>query len=205
MGRLLEILARARTISGLPAVTEVMYTRQVAGHADVLQVGARNMQNFALLTELGRVHQPVLLKRGLSSTIEDLLLAAEYVLKHGNMNVILCERGIRTSVTVTRNTFDLAAIPVLKRENHPPVFADPSHAGGWRHLVASLAYAAVAAGADGLMIEVHPHPDEALSDGEQSLTFEQFADLMKGLHPFVAAVGRTLEPATTPTARKIGR
>ncbi len=163
------------------------------------------MQNFALLTEVGRVHRPVLLKRGPSSTIEDLLLAAEYVMKQGNMNVILCERGIRTFETATRNTFDLAAIPVLKRETHLPVFADPSHAGGRRHLVAPLAYAAVAAGADGLMIEVHPRPNEALSDGEQSLTFEQFADLMRGLHPFVAAVGRTLETATTPTARKIGR
>jgi len=191
----LEILARARAESGLPIVTEVMDTRhveEVAGHADVLQVGARNMQNFALLTEVGRVHRPVLLKRGMSSTIRDLLLAAEYVMKQGNMQVILCERGIRTFETATRNTFDLAAIPVLKRETHLPVIADPSHAGGRRDLVAPLAFAAIAAGADGLMVEVHPTPDEALSDGDQSLDFQAFSEFMNRLRPFAAAAERTL-------------
>jgi 3-deoxy-7-phosphoheptulonate synthase len=189
----LELLALARTTTGLPIVTEVMDTRQVeevAGHADVLQVGARNMQNFALLTEVGRVHRPVLLKRGMSSTVKDLLLAAEYVMKQGNMNVILCERGIRTFETATRNTFDLAAIPVLKRETHLPVIADPSHAGGYRDLVAPLAFAAVAAGADGLMVEVHPRPAEALSDGDQSLDFAEFSELMRRLAPFAEAAGR---------------
>ncbi|MEX0843562.1 MAG: N-acetylneuraminate synthase family protein, partial [Gemmatimonadota bacterium] len=175
---------------------EVMDTRQVeevAGHADVLQVGARNMQNFALLSEVGRVHRPVLLKRGMSATIKDLLLAAEYVMKQGNMNVILCERGIRTFETATRNTFDLAAIPLLKRETHLPVVADPSHAGGIRELVGPLSFAAVAAGADGLLIEVHPNPEEALSDGEQSLTFGEFRALMERLRPFAEAAGRKVE------------
>ena len=191
----LEILAEVRAETGLPVVTEVMDTRQVelvAGYADVLQVGARNMQNFPLLTEVGRTHRPVLLKRGMSATIKDLLLAAEYVMSQGNMHVILCERGIRTFETATRNTFDLAAIPVLKRETHLPVVADPSHAGGYRPLVAPLAYAAVAAGADGLLIEVHPDPETAVSDGEQSLTFEEFDALMEGLRPFAAAAGRTV-------------
>ena len=191
----LEILAQARAESGLPIVTEVMDTRQVetvAGHADVLQIGARNMQNFALLTEVGRVHRPVLLKRGMAATVKDLLLAAEYVMKQGNMNVILCERGIRTFETSARNTFDLAAIPILKKETHLPVIADPSHAGGVRHLVGPISFAAVAAGADGLMIEVHPRPEEALSDGDQSLDFDQFRSLMGDLRPFVEAAGRTL-------------
>ncbi len=197
----LELLAAARVASGLPVVTEVMDTRQVeavAGHADVLQVGARNMQNYALLTEVGRVHRPVLLKRGLSATIQDLLLAAEYVMKQGNMNVILCERGIRTFETATRNTFDVSAIPVLKSETHLPVLADPSHAGGYRYLVAPLAYAAVAAGADGLLVEVHPTPETALSDGDQSLDFDEFGTLMEALAPFVAAAGRTLAPREQP-------
>ncbi len=191
----LGILARARAESGLPVVTEVMDTRQVgavAGYADILQVGARNMQNFALLTEVGRVHRPVLLKRGMAATVKDLLLAAEYIMKQGNMKVILCERGIRTFETSTRNTFDLSAIPVLKRETHLPVIADPSHAGGIRDLVAPLSFAAVAAGADGLMVEVHPQPDEALSDGDQSLDFAQFRSFMADLRPFVEAAGRTL-------------
>lgn len=196
----LEYLAQVRQETGLPVVTEVMDTRQVelvAGYADVLQIGARNMQNFALLTEVGRLHRPVLLKRGMSATVKDLLLAAEYVMNQGNMNVILCERGIRTFGTETRNTFDLAAIPVLKRETHLPVFADPSHAGGLRHLVAPLSYAAVAAGADGLIVEVHPDPETAVSDGEQSLTFEEFDVFMKGLSPFVEAAKRSL-PVTAP-------
>jgi len=191
----LEILAQTREETGLPVVTEVMDTRQVelvAGYADVLQIGARNMQNFALLSEVGRTHRPVLLKRGMSAKIEDLLNAAEYVMKEGNPHVILCERGIRTFETATRNTFDVAAIPVLKRETHLPVLADPSHAGGLRHLVAPLSFAAVAAGADGIIVEVHPDPERALSDGDQSLTFDEFGALMAGLKPFAEAAGKTL-------------
>ena len=206
----LELLAEVRRRSGLPVVTEVMDTRQVelvASYADVLQIGARNMQNFPLLTEVGRLRRPVLLKRGLSATIEDLLLAAEYVMSQGNPNVILCERGIRTFGTETRNTFDLAAIPVLKRETHLPVIADPSHAGGRSHLVAALSFAAVAAGADGLMVEVHPDPETASSDGEQSLDFDAFDELMDGLRPFVEAAGRTLaaKAAASPTEGRAAR
>jgi 3-deoxy-7-phosphoheptulonate synthase len=191
----LRLLARARAETGMPVVTEVMDTRQVervAEHADILQVGARNMQNFSLLAELGRVQRPVLLKRGLSATLKELLMAAEYVMAQGNREVILCERGIRTFETATRNTFDAAAIPVLKAETHLPVLVDPSHAGGRADLVAPLAFAAVAAGADGLIIEVHPCPEEALSDGDQSLDPSQFADLMRRLRPFAEAAGRTL-------------
>ena len=191
----LKMLAEVRAATGLPVVTEVMDTRQVelvAAYADVLQIGARNMQNFSLLTEVGRLHRPILLKRGMSARIKDLLLAAEYVMKQGNMNVILCERGIRTFENATRNTFDLAAIPVLKKETHLPVIADPSHAGGRRDLVTPLSYAAIAAGADGLLIEVHPDPEVAVSDGEQSLRFGEFDSLMEGLAPFAAAVGRSL-------------
>jgi 3-deoxy-7-phosphoheptulonate synthase len=192
------MLARARAETGLPVVTEVMDTRQVervAEHADVLQVGARNMQNFALLEELGRVRRPVLLKRGLSATLKELLMAAEYVMAQGNPDVILCERGIRTFETATRNTLDVAAIPVLKAETHLPVLVDPSHAGGRADLVAPLAFAAVAAGADGLLVEVHPRPEEALSDGDQSLPFAGFAELMLRLRPFAEAAGRTLPAA----------
>ena len=191
----LKMLADVRAETGLPVVTEVMDTRQadlVAEYADVLQIGARNMQNFSLLTEVGRLHRPILLKRGMAATVEDLLLAAEYVMKQGNKNVILCERGIRTFSDTTRNTFDLAAIPVLKKETHLPVVADPSHAAGRSDLVAALSYAAVAAGADGLLIEVHPVPEQAVSDGDQSLTFDQFDALMAGLKPVAAAVGRSL-------------
>jgi len=194
----LEMLAQVRGETGLPIVTEVMDTRQVdlvASYADVLQIGARNMQNYSLLTEVGRLRRPILLKRGMSATVEDLLLAAEYVMSQGNPNVVLCERGIRTFGTATRNTFDLAAIPVLKKETHLPVIADPSHAGGRRDLVAPLAYAAIAAGADGLIIEVHPEPESATSDGDQSLDFEEFAGLMAALRPFAAAAGRTLAGA----------
>jgi 3-deoxy-7-phosphoheptulonate synthase len=191
----LEILAEVRRVTGLPIVTEVMDTRQVelvASYADMLQIGARNMQNYSLLTEVGRLRRPVLLKRGMSATVEDLLLAAEYVMSQGNPNVVLCERGIRTFGTVTRNTFDLAAIPVLKSETHLPVIADPSHAGGRRDLVAPLSYAAVAAGADGLIVEVHPEPESATSDGDQSLDFAEFASLMRTLRPFVSAAQRRL-------------
>ena len=191
----LKMLADVRAETGLPVVTEVMDPRQadlVAEYADVLQIGARNMQNYTLLTEVGRLQRPILLKRGMAATVEDLLLAAEYVMKQGNKDVMLCERGIRTFSDATRNTFDLAAIPVLKRETHLPVVADPSHAAGRRDLVSSLAYAAVAAGADGLLIEVHPVPEQAVSDGDQSLTFEEFDALMAGLEPVAVAVGRSL-------------
>lgn len=191
----LDLLAEARSRSGLPIVTEVMDTRQVeqvAGHADVLQVGARNMQNFALLSEVGRLRRPVFLKRGMSATIKDFLLAAEYIMNQGNPHVILCERGIRTFETATRNTFDVSAIPVLKLESHLPVVADPSHAGGRADLVAPLARAALAAGADGLMVEVHPAPAEALSDGDQSLDFDAFETLMAELVPFAEAAGRRI-------------
>jgi 3-deoxy-7-phosphoheptulonate synthase len=195
----LRMLADARAETGLPIVTEVMDTRQVemiAEYADVLQIGARNMQNFSLLSEVGRVQRPVLLKRGLSATIKELLMAAEYVMAQGNRDVILCERGIRTYETATRNTLDVAAIPVLKAETHLPVLVDPSHAGGRADLVAPLSFAAIAAGADGLVVEVHPCPEEALSDGDQSLTLEGFAELMRRIRPFAHAAGRTMaEPA----------
>ena len=193
----LELLVDVRETHGLPVVTEVMDTRQVelvAGYADVLQIGTRNMQNFNLLTEVGRVHRPVLLKRGMSATIKDLLMSAEYIMQQGNSQVILCERGIRTFETATRNTFDLAAIPVLKKETHLPVIADPSHAGGRSDLVAPLAFAAIAAGADGLLVEVHPKPESAWSDGDQSLDFGEFEQLMRQLAPFAEAAGRTLAP-----------
>jgi 3-deoxy-7-phosphoheptulonate synthase len=196
----LRILAGVRAETGLPVVTEVMDTRQVdlvAEHADMLQVGARNMQNFALLSAVGEVRRPVLLKRGLSATIEELLLAAEYVLARGNDQVVLCERGIRTFETATRNTLDVAAVPVLKRETHLPVIVDPSHAGGRASLVAPLAFASIAAGADGLIVEVHPDPATARSDAEQSLTPEAFADLMRRLGAFAAAAGRRMPEAAT--------
>ena len=191
----LKMLADVRAETGLPVVTEVMDTRQVdlvAEYADVLQIGARNMQNFSLLTEVGRLHRPILLKRGMAAKVADLLLAAEYVMKQGNMNVVLCERGIRTFEDSTRNTFDLAAIPVLKKETHLPVVADPSHAAGRRDLVPALSYAAIAAGADGLIIEVHPDPEMAVSDGDQSLLFDEFESLMESLAPFAEAAGREL-------------
>lgn len=186
----LLLLGEARAATGLPVVTEVMDTRQVdlvAEHADVLQVGARNMQNFSLLAELGRIRRPVLLKRGLSCTVQELLMAAEYIMSQGNSDVILCERGIRTFETATRNTLDLGAIPVLRRETHLPVVVDPSHAAGRADLVAPLAFAAVAAGADGLMIEVHPDPVAARSDGDQSLDLDAFDQLMHGVRAFDTA------------------
>ena len=201
----LRMLAEVRAQTGLPIVTEVMDTRQVeliAEYADVLQIGARNMQNFALLSEVGRVQRPVLLKRGLSATIKELLMAAEYVMAQGNRDVILCERGIRTYETATRNTLDVAAIPVLKAETHLPVLVDPSHAGGRADLVAPLSFAAIAAGADGLVVEVHPNPAEALSDGDQSLTLEHFAELMTSLRPFADAVGRTLARGAVSAVRE---
>jgi 3-deoxy-7-phosphoheptulonate synthase len=196
----LEMLAEARAETGLPIVTEVMDPRQVesvAEVADCLQVGARNMQNFSLLSEVGRTNRPVLLKRGLSATIQELLMAAEYVLAQGNHRVILCERGIRTYETATRNTLDIAAVPVLKAETHLPVIVDPSHAGGRASLVAPLAYAAVAAGADGLIVEVHPEPESARSDGEQSLTISAFDAMMQKLVAFAEAAGRVAEEVAT--------
>ncbi len=190
----LEILAEAREETGLAIVTEVLTPADVtvvARVADCLQIGARNMQNFALLDAVGEQEKPVLLKRGMSATIEEFLLSAEYVLARGNRNVLLCERGIRTFERYTRNTFDVNAIPLLKRLSHLPVVADPSHGTGKWYLVAPVALAAVAAGADGLLIEVHPSPDHAESDGFQSLTFENFGALMATVPAVAAAVGRT--------------
>jgi 3-deoxy-7-phosphoheptulonate synthase len=157
----------------------------VAEYADVLQIGARNMQNFALLKALGRVQKPVMLKRGMSSTIRELLMSAEYIVAHGNPNVILCERGIRTFETVTRNTCDIAAVPALNELTHLPVIVDPSHATGKRSLVPPVSRAAVAIGADGLIVEVHPQPEKAASDGAQSLTVPQFEAMMKDLRPYI--------------------
>ncbi len=191
----LELLAEARAQTGLPIVTEVMAPDQVglvAQYADVLQIGARNMQNYNLLRTLGGINKPVLLKRGMMNTVEEWLMSAEYVLSCGNPHVMLCERGIRTFETVTRNTFDVNAIPALKARTHLPVLADPSHATGHWEYVASAALAAVAAGADGLVIEVHPHPEAALSDGIQSLKLDRFAELVPRLRAVAEAVGRTL-------------
>jgi 3-deoxy-7-phosphoheptulonate synthase len=194
----LKLLVEVRLATGMPVVTEVLDTRDVdlvAEHADMLQVGARNMQNFALLAELGRVQRPVLLKRGMSATVSELLMAAEYIMAHGNSAVVLCERGIRTFERATRNTLDVSAIPVLKRETHLPVIVDPSHAGGDAGLVAPLAFAGIAAGADGLIIEVHPDPESALSDGDQSLPPSGFVSLMDRLGAFANAAGRSMEIA----------
>ncbi len=191
----LKYLAEAREQTGLPIVTEVMEPAMVplvCAYADVLQIGARNMQNYALLHAVGKAQHTVLLKRGMSNTIEELLMSAEYILSHGNTRVMICERGIRTFEPYTRNTFDINAIPVLKQRTHLPVIADPSHATGHWEYVEAASRAAVAAGADGLIIEVHPHPEEALSDGMQSLTPERFANLMQSLKRIAAAVDRTL-------------
>jgi 3-deoxy-7-phosphoheptulonate synthase len=184
----LKLLRKARQATGLAIVTEVMSDRDVdliAEYADCLQVGARNMQNFALLKSLGGCGRPVLLKRGMSSTIKELLMSAEYIVAHGNPNVILCERGIRTFETATRNTCDIAAVPVLNELTHLPVILDPSHATGKRSLVPALARAGVAIGADGLIIEVHPCPEKAVSDGAQSLTMEGFRETMRELRPYI--------------------
>ncbi|HEY1494525.1 MAG TPA: 3-deoxy-7-phosphoheptulonate synthase [Candidatus Solibacter sp.] len=191
----LQMLRAAADRHGLLVVSEVMDQTQislVSAYSDMLQVGARNMQNFNLLRELGRQQKPVLLKRGIAATIEELLLSAEYILAGGNYNVILCERGIRTFETYTRNTMDISAIPVVKKLSHLPIVADPSHGTGRRDKVAPMARAAVAAGADGLLIEVHPDPDHALSDGAQSLRPEQFEELMGQLRMIAPAVGRTI-------------
>jgi 3-deoxy-7-phosphoheptulonate synthase len=191
----LRILKDVSIETGLPFVTEVMDTADVdlvAEHADAVQIGARNMQNFALLRAVGEIRKPVLLKRGLSAKIEELLLAAEYLLAAGNDQVILCERGIRTFETATRNTLDLNAIPYIKQRTHLPILVDPSHGTGIRDLVTPMALAAIACGADGILVEVHENPPAALSDGAQSLYPEGFADLMAALAPVVQAVGRTL-------------
>jgi 3-deoxy-7-phosphoheptulonate synthase len=184
----LKLLRQAKEATGLGIVTEIMSDRDVglvAEYADCMQVGARNMQNFALLKSLGSCGRTVLLKRGMSSTIRELLMSAEYIVAHGNPNVILCERGIRTFETATRNTCDISAIPVLNEMTHLPVVLDPSHAAGKRSLVPALARAGVAAGADGLIVEVHPCPEKAVSDGAQSLSLEDFREMMRGLGPYI--------------------
>jgi 3-deoxy-7-phosphoheptulonate synthase len=191
----LKLLMEARRETGLPVVTEVMDTRLVelvAGYADILQIGSRNMQNYPLLKEVGMLRKPVLLKRGMMATIEEFLLAAEYILNQGNDQVILCERGIRTFETSTRNTLDLGAVPMLKHLTHLPVIVDPSHGTGHRWMVPAMAKAAVAAGADGLIMEVHYKPEEALCDGQQSLSPEEFARLMADLKKIAQAVGREI-------------
>jgi len=191
----LRYLAEAREKTGLPVVTELMDPRDLevmVKYADIIQIGARNMQNFRLLLEVGSVHKPVLLKRGLSSTIKEWLMSAEYIISRGNHEVILCERGIRTFETATRNTLDLSAVPLLKQLTHLPVVVDPSHGVGKWDLVAPMAKAAVASGADGLLIEVHTNPEEAMSDGEQSLKVDAFSKLMDELGAIAAAVGREI-------------
>ena len=192
-------MAQARERTGLPIITEVMapaHVPLVTQYADVLQIGARNSQNYLLLEAAGAAGKPVMLKRGLAVTIEEWLLAAEYVMASGTPDVILCERGIRTFETATRNTLDLNAVPVVKKLSHLPIMIDPSHGTGKADLVPAMALAAVAAGADGLMIEVHPSPDQALSDGAQSLDFAQFAALMPKLEAVASAVGRRI-PVTS--------
>jgi 3-deoxy-7-phosphoheptulonate synthase len=191
----LKLLALAREATGLPVITEVVNPRDVdlvARYADILQVGARNVQNFALLKMLGRLDKPILLKRGMATTIQEFLMSAEYILAEGNQRVILCERGIRTFETATRNTLDLSAVPVLKEQTHLPVVIDPSHATGHARLVPSMSYAAVAAGCDGLIIEVHPCPEKATSDGPQSLRPEAFAAMMEKVRAFAAVAGKTI-------------
>ncbi|MFN0149041.1 MAG: 3-deoxy-7-phosphoheptulonate synthase [Dehalococcoidia bacterium] len=198
----LKHLATASRVTGMPVITELMSVRDidaVAEYADIIQIGARNMQNFNLLDEVGRLRKPVMLKRALSGQIEEWLLAAEYIVSQGNPDVILCERGIRTFETAYRNTFDINAIPLAKELSHLPVVADPSHGTGKWRLVEPVARAAVAAGADGLMIEVHPNPDHALSDGAQSLTHESFARMMQSVAAIATAVGRSL-PGVLATA-----
>ncbi len=191
----IELLQAAREELGMPIITEVLDPRHIEllePVTDVFQIGARNMQNFALLVEVGRTNKPVLVKRGMSATVDDLLKAAEYVLVGGNNNVVLCERGIRTFETQTRNTLDISAVPVIKRFSHLPVIVDPSHASGEAWLVPALSKAALAAGADGLMIETHPSPQNALVDGPQSLRPDEFRQLLDDLRPFAEAAGRTL-------------
>ena len=191
----LKLLAEARDKTGLKIVTEIITTENidlVNEYTDIFQVGARNMQNFALLKRLGRMKKPVLLKRGMMSTLKELLMSAEYVVSQGNPNVILCERGIRTFETYTRNTLDIAAVPALKQLSHLPVIVDPSHGTGKRNLIPPVSKAAVAVGADGLIIEVHPNPEEAFSDGQQSLLPEEFTALMQGIGKYLEVEGKRL-------------
>lgn len=194
----LEILAEVKKRTGMPVVTEVMDARdldKIMDVADMLQIGSRNMQNFTLLSEVGKAKVPVLLKRGLAATMEEWLLAAEYILAEGNKNVVLCERGIRTFESYTRNTVDIAAIPAMKELTHLPILLDPSHGTGKWSLVKPVALAGVAAGADGIMVEVHPNPEEAMSDGDQSLNFVHFEQLMRQMQPVAQAVGRSVYPS----------
>src|SRR5215216_288855 len=194
----LEILAAARDETGLAIITEVMTPADIEtvfDYTDIFQIGARNSQNYYLLEEVGKTGKPVMLKRGLSMQIEEWLLAAEYVLSQGNPNVIFCERGIRTYETQTRNTLDVSAVPVIQKMSHLPIFIDPSHAAGKRPYVPACALAGIAAGCDGLMIEVHPNPDHALSDGNQSLNFDEFNELMPRMEAVAKAVGRTMATA----------
>ncbi len=189
----LRLLAAARDETGLPIVTELMDPRDlepVLEYADIIQIGARNMQNFQLLSECGQVEKPILLKRGLAATIEEWLMAAEYIVKEGNRRVILCERGIRTFETATRNTFDVSAVPVVKLASHLPILVDPSHATGRPELVLPLSLAGIAAGADGVLIETHPNPEQALSDGPQSISTAAFAEYAARVHDLVAWVGK---------------
>ena len=191
----LKLLAEARELTGLPIVTEVVNPRDVelvARYADIMQVGARNTQNFALLKMLGQLDKPILLKRGMATTIQEFLMSAEYVLSEGNRKVILCERGIRTFETATRNTLDISAVPVLKQQTHLPVMIDPSHATGHASLIAPMSYAAAAAGADGLLVEVHPCPEKAASDGPQSLRPDDFRIMMQKLRAFAEVAGREM-------------
>lgn len=191
----LKILTKAKKETGLPIVTEVMSSdkvKLVARYADILQIGCRSMQNYPLLLEVGKVGKPVLLKRGFNSTIKEVLLSAEYIMAQGNTKIILCERGIRTFETMTRNTLDLSAVPILKKLSHLPVMADPSHATGRRDLILPMARASIAAGVDALMVEVHPHPDRALSDGPQSLHLKEFEQMMKGIRPIAKCLGREI-------------
>ncbi len=191
----LKLMAKARDLTGLPFVTEVINPETadlVAEYADVLQIGARKSQNFALLKKVGQINRPVMLKRGMSMTIQEFLMSAEYIMSEGNQSVILCERGIRTFETATRNTLDLSAIPVLKERTHLPIVIDPSHGTGNHHYVAPMCYAAVAAGADGLIVEVHPDPEHASSDGPQSLKPAKFEAMMAKLRLFAEAAGKTI-------------
>ena len=199
----LKLLAKARDAFGMAVITEVMTptdVEMVCAYADILQIGTRNMQNYVLLDAVGKIKKPVVLKRGMSATIEEWLLAAEYILAQGNAQVILCERGIRTFEKMTRNTMDISAIPVLKRLSHLPIMADPSQGTGRRDLVTPLSLASIAAGADALLVEVHPQPDEALKDGAQSLTHEQFAHLMPKAQAVAASIGRSFCLGNMPAA-----
>jgi 3-deoxy-7-phosphoheptulonate synthase len=203
----LEMLATARRETGLPIVTEALDeegAHLVAEYADCIQIGARNMQNYSLLRAVGRMSKPVLLKRGMAATITDLLLSAEYILSEGNTQVVVCERGIRSFDTTTRNLFDLTAIPVVQRLSHLPIIADPSHGTGLRDKVIPMARAAVAAGADGILVEVHPTPDRALSDGGQSLYPDQFARLVTELRAISSAIGRAVAPTPGTVAMSVG-